>query len=284
MKSSRPFSIDALRAHVGNCSDAGIVFERLGFRVTPRSQLPGLSNRLVCFQPYDLRGASFLELLSIDDRATASPAALNLLGEQFGPVAVVLSSEDALGLSRLLNDERIELKHIQRKWQLSQEVLDVELSTLNIPKAVSPLGWAVVEHRTPQHYRIPQFVEHPNGMKHLKAVICVAPEPDELIEHFGSRWAGTVLKTEWDTRLQVGKSELRIYAPNRLRDVFGISSSGNQPEVVGAVLTFTSLDALKGHLEPAGLAQSKQPQLWHLPQSAACGCLLVFSPNHSAEN
>lgn len=278
MTSGRPFSIGGLRAHVRSSQEAGTQFEALGFLVTPQSQLPGLTNRLVCFEPPDPRGASFIELLSIVNRATASPAALDLLGTSYGPIATILSSDDAIGLARALKDDRIEPRHIKRKWNLGSRVLDVEVVTLNVPRAISPLGWAMMEHRTPQHYRIPEFVRHPNGVSRFRAAIAVAPRPAEVAQHFRLLWDGTLSVGNGHAQLSIGAATLEIYTPEALQSAFGIAWSSETPQLVGAALEAADHDALIRWVRPKGLVQPNGGRPPHLPSSQACGCLLVFVP------
>jgi hypothetical protein len=275
---SRPFSIDGLRAHVPNSLSAGTRFEEFGFIVTPQSQLPGLSNRLICFEPHDRRGASFIELLSIEDRRLASSAALDLLGKDFGPTAAILSCDDAVDFAHELEDDRIEPRHITRKWVLPTGTLNVDVTTLNVPRAVSPLGWALMQHRTPEHYRIPEFIQHPNGVKQVRALLAVAPNPNEIAEYFKALWSGEITGTPDRASLRIGFGELRICTPEVLQETFHHTASSLMPHLAGIVLECADPDALEHWMKPRGLLQSGDAGSTYLPAAAALGCILVFVP------
>jgi len=272
----KPFEIGGLRLHVASSEDSGAQFEALGFLVTQQSRLPGLSNRLVCFVPDDLRGASFIELLSIVDRTRASPAALDLLDAGRGPIAVILSTEDALGLASQLGDERIEPRHIKRKWSLPSQVLDVEVTTLNVPRIVSPLGWAMMQHHTPQHYRIPEFVAHPNGVTRFRGAIAVAPEPERVAQHFRGLWGGDATSRSGRTRLRIGAATLEIYTARGLEEAFGIAVAVTAPKLIGARLEASNQDALMKWMTPKGLIALEGGRGSLLPPTQACNCLLTF--------
>jgi hypothetical protein len=276
VNSGKPFEIGGVRLHVGSSEDSGAQFETLGFLVTPKSQLPGLSNRLVCFVPDDPRGASFIELLSIVDRTRASPAALDLLDAGRGPIAVILSTEDAFGLASQLGDERIEPRHINRKWILASQVLNVEVTTLNVPRIVSPLGWTMMQHYTPQHYRIPEFVAHPNSVTRFRGAIAVAPEPEKVAERFRGIWGGEVTGNSGRAKLRIGTATLEIYTSRCLQETSGITVAVSAPKLVGARLEVSDQDVLMRWMKPKGLITLEGARGALLPPSQACGCLLTF--------
>jgi hypothetical protein len=250
------------------------MFARLGFAVTPRSRLPGLSNRLICFAPSDQRGASFIELLSIDDRSRASPTALDLLSTGSGPIAAVVCSADVLGLLQKIGDDRIELRDIARTWELPNETLTVHLATLNVPSVVSPFGWAAIEHHTPQHYRIPRFVEHPNGVTGLRAIIAVADEPQAVGLHFQELWQGELRDYQGGVVLRIGTTELRIYSQKMAIKRYGVLVQAGGVRLLGAVLTASDSGKLPTHL--GGLRITEDGEAY-LPAASPEGALLAFT-------
>ena len=99
-------AIDHLMIHVPDSQEAGTVFEKLGFAVTPKSIMPGLSNRLICFgdTPYDRGICNYIELMALEDPATAPPPMPQLLGA-YGPVSTVMAIDDAHAVtSRLIGE------------------------------------------------------------------------------------------------------------------------------------------------------------------------------------
>ena len=242
-----------------------------------------LSNRLVCFSPLDTRGAAFLELLSIDDPSTASPTALNSLGANYGPVAALVASGDALAFARHIDDGRIEPREIRREWTVNGATLDILLTTLNVPQSFSPLGWAAIQFKTPEHYRLPQFIKHQNGAMHLRAIIAVAERPMEVARHFRELWGGVIATAAEFINLRIGAGQLQIYSPQAIADQYGIGHGRSESHLVGAMLEVPTLQvptlpSFAGAANPSSASFRSLTRRVYVPPALACGCLLVFVP------
>lgn len=244
--SGLPFAIDHLMVRVPDSEVAGRVFETLGFSVTPRSLLPGMSNRLVCFAPQDSRGASFIELIAVDDEKLAPPAVLEMLGENMGPAAIVVATGDARALAGGIGGAAAISPPLElaRDCDLGAGVVSLSFSVIVAKRAGAPLGWSAIQHKTPQYYRIPQFVDHRAGDFRMTAVIAVSADPSETASALQKLWGGSYSIDAGCARFVLGSSELRIHTAEGLKQVyaFDIPISG-MPVCVGLVLNANAPDA-----------------------------------------
>lgn len=254
--SGYPFAIDHLMVRVPDSDAAGRVFEALGFTVTPRSLLPGMSNRLVCFEPRDPRGASFIELISVDNTAAAPASVVEMLGENLGPAAVVVATADAHALAReLAATAAISAPlDLARDCDLGAGVVRLSFSVIVARRSGAPLAWNAIQHNTPEHYRIPQFVRHRTGIFHLMSIIAVSPDPLQTARQLESLWRGPFRIDETGcVRLTLGSSELRIYTSDSLKQTYNCEvTTGSEPSLVGIVLKAAdptkAVDALASHV------------------------------------
>lgn len=233
-----PFAIDHLMVRVPDSEAAGASFEALGFTVTPRSLLPGLSNRLVCFPTEDERAAAFIELISIDDAAAAPEPVVDLLGARHGPAAIVVATEDAEGLARSLAplSDILPPRELSRNWDLGDRTLTLAFSVLIARRRSAPLAWSAIQHRTPEHYRDLQFVTHPAGTFRLHALLAVAPEPLETATQLAKLWGTqTVNVSKEVVVIRLGLRELRICSWDRLFRNYG-EKVDTSAAMVGVVL------------------------------------------------
>lgn len=233
----RPFGIDHLMVRVPDSERAGHVFETLGFTVTPRSTMPGLSNRLVCFPSDDPRGASFIELISVDDPDLAPEPVIDLLGFENGPAAVVVATDDAEGLAVELSGQPgvLPARDFSRSWELGDRRLDLSFSVLIARRGSAPLSWSAIQHRTPEHYRAVEFLHHPAGSFRLSAILAQAPEPIEAAGAFKVLWGATALADSPRlARVPLGPCELRVQQPEVIADrtprVLGFALATDQPD------------------------------------------------------
>src|SRR5690349_9006272 len=86
--------VDHLMISVADSQSAGAYFERLGFTLTPRSALPGMSNRLICFRPRSDDCCNFIELLALDQAEKAPAVMRQILAKAGQPVSMVMASRD----------------------------------------------------------------------------------------------------------------------------------------------------------------------------------------------
>jgi len=252
--------IDHLMVAVDDSQMAGEQFARLGFTVTERSILPGLSNRLICFGPGRQNTCNYIELMSLDDAETAPPPMPTLLPGPERAVSLVMSTSSAAGSADYLGGVGIaatDVIDLKRDWPLpSGEVIQPEFSVVIPTPGQAPFYWNLCQHKTPQHYARPEFTTHDNGARRLSAIIAVADDPDAAACHYQQHW-GAAISCQDPVSVTVGDVTLRIYSP------------------AGFQQTFPGIAAPQNGL--AGFAVAAD-SFRLIPPEDACGCVVVFEP------
>lgn len=284
MKATGLIDIDHLMISVGDSQCAGERFERMGFTVTPRSVLPGMSNRLICFPARQPNACNFIELMALDDPATAPfpmPAILQPPGR---PVSMVMAAPDIEVTDVALRELGLAMPpplHFTRDWTLpGGEVVSPAFAVLIPEPGQSPYYWNVCQHKTPQHYLRHDFVGHPNGVAAFIAVIGVAAEPKAAAEHYRRVWGAEVLDGD-PVRVSVGAVELRLYSRAALAAAFPAFDIGGDDGLIGFVLSHPEPSALAGRLRDAGLSSFRNGAALYLPSAEAEGNLMVVEPRRA---
>jgi Glyoxalase-like domain len=166
---------------------AGEHFERLGFTVTPLSQIAsmGLCNRLVLFKPLTAGSANFIELMGITDAARVPPSMAELLQGPPGIRSMVMATPDAHAARAELvrNGYSVsEVHHIARQWVVPDQILEVEFDVL-LP-VPAPFSFNVCRYFSLQHYIRPEWTQHANGIAHFEAVYCIASDPMQALQYY----------------------------------------------------------------------------------------------------
>lgn len=174
-------AFDHLMVMVADEAAAAREFSEAGFTVTPRSELPGMANRLICFPSSVSHAACFIELLSVE-QADAVPAAVrDLIGQTLGPISLVFAVSDLNECLRTL--VRLGLGvigplEIRRRWTLpSGQTLDVALDVVIGEGGTLPFKWVIVQHHTVAHYQRVEFTSHANGIRAVRAIVASVEAP-----------------------------------------------------------------------------------------------------------
>ena len=178
-------AFDHLMVMVADEAAAAQEFSQAGFTVTPRSELPGMANRLICFPSSASYAANFIELLPVERPGDVPPSIRRFIGSLLGPVAVVLAVPDLArcgdGCPR--SASVLGPIEIRRRWTLpSDQTLDVALDILIGDDELIPFRWAVVAHHTVKHYKRTDFTLHPNGIMSMRAAAISVEEPGFVAE------------------------------------------------------------------------------------------------------
>ncbi|MEO1224319.1 MAG: VOC family protein [Pseudomonadota bacterium] len=271
--------IDHLMVHVPDSDAAGDIFSAMGFTVTPRSILPGLSNRLICFGRADpARGlCNYIELMSLDDAGTAPPPMPALLIRP-GPVSTVLATEDARAARERLVAAGLRVPPVldlQRDWHLPSGETITPAFVVAIPDLdQGPFYWNFCQHKTPRHYVRSDFVDHANGALALTSVIAVADDPGDAADHYRRCWQATCIGTN-PVRVRLGKVDLLIHSPESYADRF--TSDGAEPAGLrGFTVACASLSEARERVVANGIAVAEVAGGFMISPDNALGTLIVF--------
>ncbi len=228
--------LDHVMVIVDDLDAASAEAEDAGFALSPPSVMPGLVNRLICFADAPPGAASFIEFLQIADKAQVPQAVLEVLGERFGPAAIVVAVGDMARYCAHL--DTIGVGHsgpmsIRRQWPVGEgRTLDVHLEVVLPDSAELPVPCVAVRHHTPHHYGRREFVTHVNAMVAMPAVVLQAPDPGPAAAVLGRLFGIRPTQTPDGAILEVRGT--RIVIRNGPPGIVGVcvSETGNLDSVV----------------------------------------------------
>jgi hypothetical protein len=277
--------IDHLMISVHDSQRAGETFARMGFTVTPRSALPGMSNRLICFPPVRETGNNFIEFLGFDDRAKAPSIMHEILGEQERPVSMVMVTGNARAAESALRESGFApapVMHFRRDWRLpSGEVISPEFEVCLLRSGTSPLTWNLCQYLNAEVYQRPDFNQHRNGAKVFAAVLAVAEDVEAVAAHFASAWGCAVETLPSGGRAVVPqKVALRLMTPAQAAQAYpGVSlpQIASGAAYLGFAIGFADIERARAELERAQIPHrsSAAGLPWIAPEHAH-GCLVAF--------
>ena len=221
--------VDHLLSKVESPAQAGDHFQRLGFTVTPLSQIEsmGLCNRLVLFKPLTDGSANFIELMGVNDAAKVPASMAALLQGPAGIRSMVMATPDAhAARAELVNNGYPfgDVHHIARQWKLPTEQLDVKFDVL-LP-VPAPFTFNLCRYYTLQHYIRPAWTEHANGIIHFEAVYCTATDPRQTLRYYEELFGVSATGSDasgWT--VSPGKVQLTIFSPQSWEKNFGMPAA-----------------------------------------------------------
>ncbi len=279
-------AIDHLMIHVADSEQAGTVFERLGFVVTPKSDLPGLSNRLICFgdTPHERGVCNYIELMALEDPAISPPPMPQLLKE-YGPVSTVLSVDDAHAVHARLIAEGIKIGPVldlQRDWTLPDGSVVTPAFSVAIPElGQAPVYWNYCLHKTAQHYIRQEFIEHPNSALSFDEVYVVVDEPDAAAAHYVEHWKA---RREGDRLMLPEGPALRLLSKDEIGTVLPAELIESDSSGIKAMRVLVAdLVMAKAVIAEAGVTTVPVANGFAVKASDAAGCALLFEERHAPD-
>lgn len=286
--SDKLLDIDHLMVHVPDSDQAGAVFERLGFVATPKSAMPGLSNRLICFSETDAAGGvcNYVELMQLEDPALAPQPVPRFLIDP-GPASMVLSSDDAAAVRERLADGGMTISpalELSREWALpSGEVLTAAFAVAIPEPGQAPFYWNYCQHRTAYHYVRPDFTAHANGALRLREVIAVADDPDATAKPYVEQWQARFENGR--VRLPDGKVALSIHDPAGFGAAFaGVPELDARPGLKGFRVVVADLAQARSLIEAAGISTYTVAGGFAVAPRDAAATLVIFEGPDAARD
>lgn len=279
--------IDHFMISVADSAKAADIFARMGFTITPQGQLPGLSNRLICFAGGRSGAPNFIELMSLDDAEKAPPSMALALKQADRPVLIVAATENAETTHAQLSKTGLEVAPVidgNRDWTLPDgEVLELEFSIVLPEVGQAPFYWIACQHKTPQHYLRKGFVTHKNAGVLLKKIIAVSQNPRSAASHFAENWAASISMPDSKSAPVVvrrGTVELHIFDRHSFDRTYpGVVLQQDEDHLAGISVSVKSLRSLSDILQRGGFQPIVQENAVIIPPSQACGCLVIFEEN-----
>ena len=225
--------IDHLLTFVSALDTASAAYERLGFTLTPISNIAamGITNRLIVLQPRTAGVANFIELMAVTDAARLPSQMQRILAGLEGTKSLVLATTD-VAKSRehflSLGYEFAAPVHVRREWKISAGVSVFPEFNVLMP-AIAPLVFNACQYADVGVYLRKEWQAHPNSAITLDAAFCVSEEPAELANAYAKIMQCRVAITASGAyRLTPGRMALEIYDPRQFKYAHGTSQPGSE--------------------------------------------------------
>jgi len=284
--SDRINAIDHVMIHVPASQSAGAVFERLGFAVTPKSGMPGLSNRLVCFgdTPHQDGVCNYFELMALEDAEAAPPPMPRLL-DGFGPVSTVMAVDDARAVTERLQQGGMTIGpvlELQRDWALPDGTVITPAFSVAIPDlGQAPVYWNYCCHKTAHHYVRQEFVVHPNTALAFDAVYVIVDDPEAAAAHYARTWQARV---DGDRLVLPEGPSMHLMTSHTAKSVLpdGLMTT-DRPGLKGVRVRVGDAAKARDVIEDGGVATVDMPDRFAVRDADAAGCALVFGERHATD-
>ncbi len=191
--------IDHAIIGVRDLEKAREVYERLGFRATPRGRHVGWGTANYCLMFQD----DYLEILGIVDPAAETNNLDHFLESREGLLSIVLRSFDAAATRAAWVEAGLDPADVKDLSRLLEP--DTELRFQNVTlksDATADVPMFACSHLTPEPMRQPGWTEHPNGALGIHTITAVTNDPAAAIEPM-ARVFGSAKITETDNTLAV---------------------------------------------------------------------------------
>jgi len=191
--------IDHAIVGVRNLDKAKEVYEKLGFRATPRGRHIGWGTANYCL----MFEQNYIEILGIVDPAAFTNNLDIFLETREGLLSVVLNSSDATATRAAWIEAGLDPAEVKDLSRLLEP--DTELRFQNVTletEATADLPMFACSHLTADKMRQPGWTEHPNGALGVKTITAVTEDPAAMVQPM-SQVFGSARVTETDNTVAV---------------------------------------------------------------------------------
>lgn len=206
--------IDHAIIGVRDLENAKNVYEKLGFRATPRGRHVGWGTANYCL----MFEQDYLEILGIVDPAAETNNLDSFLETREGLLSLVLKTNDAAQTRAAWDQAGLNPAEVKDLSRLLEP--DTELRFQNVtlkPEVSADIPMFACSHLTAEQMREPGWTEHPNGALGIHTITAVSHDPASAIEPM-SRIFGSAKITETDNTVAVhtGRGVLLFATPDDL--------------------------------------------------------------------
>lgn len=242
--------IDHLLTYVADLDAASAAYERLGFRLSPRSEIGamGIANRLALLSPPTPGTGNYIELMSAANRARLPPVMATTLSGDEGVKSMVMATPNAHAAQAELVANGYAFDppvHVEREWVIPGEGSVWPEFDVLLPIA-APLPFNLCRYFTLDLYLRPDWRRHPNGARHLAATLAVSPDAHATVRYYETLFGcGATLGADGAWIVRPAAVELAIYDPLSFAARFGVvPPPADAPRYAGYRIAVASLDAL----------------------------------------
>lgn len=173
--------IDHTLVGVRDLEAARVLWQRLGFTVTPRGRHIGWGTGNYCI----MLGRGYIELLGIVDASQFTNNLDFFLKTREGLMGLAFATDDAVACAAALRERGIEAegpKQLKRLLELPEGTVVPEFALVHPAPSVLPgIRAFVCQHLTPALVRRPDWLVHPNGAASLLGMTIAVDQPRSLV-------------------------------------------------------------------------------------------------------
>lgn len=245
---------------VGNLEIARIVWQRLGFTLTPRGRHIGWGTANYCI----MFEHDYIELLGVVDPTQPLNGLDHFLERRQGLLTLAFGTANAQVLHSDLQEIGIATetpKALSRKLELPKGPVEPRFSLLHLPEAVTPgLKTFAVQHLTPELLRKPEWLIHPNDAAEVISYTLICPNADEA-----SRiWKKLFPKSAAKNVVTLGKTEIAF-------------KEGTSPRLSDMTVRVRNLDQIQKILDRSKIHYSYGKNSLTIAPDDAAGVGLCFA-------
>jgi Glyoxalase-like domain len=284
--------IDHLVVVVNDLTTARERYERLGFKTTPLGRHPwGTANHLVQFP------RNFIELLGVvdtgeltstsEDHFSFGAHAHEFLRRREGMCMLVLTTGDADADAEQWKARGLHA-YPPFHWSRRATLPDGTETTVafSLSFVVSPLmpelAFFSCQQHNPEAFWKPQYQQHANGARGVRAVTLVDEEPTRHAEFFSALLNDARMEISPESlTMHCGHGEIRVQSPRAFAARYPAARPAGQG--VGAALRaasieVTDLNRVARCLADKGIIHARSDSAIQLGEDQCCGLVLEFVP------
>ncbi len=255
------------------------VYEKLGFRATPRGRHVGWGTANYCL----MFEQDYLEILGIVDPKAFTNNLDSFLETREGLLSVVLKTTDAAATQAAWARAGLDPAEVKDLSRLLEP--DTELRFQNVTldsKATADVPMFACSHLSADQMRQPGWTEHPNGAIGIGTITAVTREPVSVVEPM-SRIFGSAKITETDNTVAVhtGRGVLLFATPDdldMLHPQLRMELDTDQATLAVLSIRVRDLAGAADWLEKAGVPFEREASgIIGVGAEHACGVMLEFT-------
>jgi len=218
--------------------DTRMIFQRLGFSVTPQGRQlgAGVAHYRVMFDH------DYIELVGITDASAPTGELGALLDKQGeGALAVVLECRNVRQSCQELASHGISplaIQHVLTEIEAPEGALEHRYDMVEIPADAAPeTRIALCQHITPEVLRQPAWLSHANGARRLNFIAVVVSDPESLIARCDRLFGvGSTTMTDNTLAVYTGHGALLFITPDHASVMYpGVADAARPAPYIAAL-------------------------------------------------
>ena len=278
-------SLDHAAVMVTDLDAAGVVYERLGFNLTPLSQHSGalspggpvekwgVANRCIMLR----RG--YLELMGVVDSALYDNRVPDSLARYEGIHILAFGCEDAASTADALAAAGFGatgVHALSRALGTPDGERLAKFNLVRLPPEEMPEGRVLaIEHLTPEYLWQERYLDHPNGARALTELVVCVEDVNEVARRYARYFGIPITQNGMGAECSLLVGKIILIDHSGLRNVYGIEPP-SLPYAASFTISVSDLNQTRKLLESNGVPVVQQRGRLMVSGLDAHGAIVVF--------